>query len=70
MKLKVLVRFEGVIGYPNNTYSTIVSAEGVDKADCYQKVHQRCMNIADEIERDQCGCCATPNYIWVDEEWE
>lgn len=70
MKLKVLVKFEGVIGYPNNIYNAIVSAEGVDKADCYQKAHQRCMNIADEIERDQSGLCGAPIYLWVDEEWE
>lgn len=69
MKLKVLVKFEGVVGYPNNSYQTIISAEGIDKFDCYQKAHQRCMDIVDEIERDQYDLCH-PSYLWIDEEWE
>ena len=70
MKLKVLVKFEGVIGYPNNSYTTIIGVNGTDEFDCYQNAHQRCMDIADEIERDQYGLCRKPNYTWVDEEWE
>lgn len=69
MKVKILVKFEGVVGYPNNSYTALISAEGIDKFECYQNAHQRCMDIVDEIERDQCGL-GHPNYIWVDEEWE
>ena len=69
MKLKVLVRFDGVIGYSNNRYVKTVSVVGIDKSDCYQRAHQRCMDIADEIDRDQYGLCH-PSYLWVDEEWE
>ena len=69
MKLKVLVKFEAVVGYPNNSYTTLINAEGIDKSDCYRKAHQRCMNIADEIKRDQYGL-GNPSYIWLDEEWE
>lgn len=69
MKLKVLVKFEGVVGYPNNSYKAVVSAEGVDKSDCYQKAHQRCMNITGEIDRDQYGL-GHPSYLWLEENWE
>ena len=69
MKLKVLVKFEGVVGYPNNSYTTIVSATDTDKSECYHKAHQRCMDITDEIDRDQHGL-GHPSYLWVDEEWE
>ena len=69
MKLKVIVKFEGVVGYPNNSYTTIISISGADKSECYHKAHQRCMNIADEIDRDQYGL-GHPSYLWVDEEWE
>lgn len=69
MKLKILVRFEGVIGYPNNRYVTTVSITGIDKFDCYRKAHQRCMNITGEIDRDQHGL-GHSSYIWLDEEWE
>ena len=69
MKLKVLVEFKNVVGYPNNSYTTMISVSGIDKSDCYRKAHQRCMNIADEIKRDQYGL-GNPSYIWLDEEWE
>lgn len=69
MKVRMLVEFENVVGYPNNSYKAVVSAEGVDKSECYQKAHQRCMNIADEIDRDQHGL-GHSSYIWIDEEWE
>lgn len=69
MKLKVLVKFENVVGYPNNGDATIVSVSGIDKSDCYRNAHQRCMNIADEIDRDQYGL-GHPSYLWLDEEWE
>ena len=69
MKVKVLVKFEGVVGYPNNSYKTVVSAEGVDKSECYKNVHQRCMNIVGEIDRDQHGL-GHSSYMWIDEEWE
>lgn len=69
MKVKVLVKFEGVVGYPNNSYTTRISAEGVDKSECYKNVHQRCMNIAGEIDRDQHGL-GHSSYLWLDEEWE
>ena len=69
MKLKVIVKLEGVVGYPNNSYTTLINAEGIDKFDCYHKAHQRCMDIADEIKRDQYGL-GHPSYIWLDEEWE
>ena len=69
MKLKVLVKFEGVVGYPNNSYTTRISVSGIDKSECYHKAHQRCMNITGEIDRDQHGL-GHPSYLWVDEEWE
>lgn len=68
MKIKVLVKFEGVFGYPNG-YTTRISAKGIDKSDCYHRAHQRCMDIANEIDRDQYGLCH-PSYLWLDEEWE
>lgn len=70
MKLKILVRFEGVIGYPNNRYVTTVSITGIDKSECYQNAHQRCMDIVDKIDRDQFGICGKHGYLWLDEEWE
>ena len=69
MKLKVLVKFEGVVGYPNNSYTTRISISGSDKSDCYHKAHQRCMDIADEIDRDQYGLGHT-SYLWLEENWE
>ena len=70
MKLRILVEFENVVGYPNNSYTTIISVSGIDKSECYHKAHQRCMDIADEIERDQSGLCLKPSYFWLEEKWE
>ena len=69
MKLKVLVKFEGVVGYLNNSYTTRISVSGIDKSECYHKAHQQCMDIADEIERDQYSL-GHPSYLWISEEWE
>lgn len=69
MKLKVLVEFENVVGYLNNSYTTIISVSGIYKSECYNKAHQRCMDIADEIERDQYGLFH-PSYLWLEEKWE
>ena len=63
MKVRMLVEFENVVGYPNNSVS------GIDKSECYHKAHQRCMDIADEIERDQYGL-GHPSYLWLEEKWE
>lgn len=65
MKLKVLVKFANEDGFLNNGNGTIVSVDGVDKSECYRKAHQRCMDIADKIDKN-----SSTIYLWLDEEWE
>ena len=65
MKLKVLVKFANEDGFLNNGNATIVSVVGIDKSECYRKAHQRCMDIADEIDKG-----SSTIYLWLAEKWE